>query len=290
MGRHDSTTTQKHETKETGGMTEVQMRKSGRYYWPPDGGEALPSVTTITKNLDKSGGLVGSAVKISATYAVEKVLEWEDLPPDDAIRLIKKQHREEWDFKRDRGSAAHKAIEKWLRADRAGDVEPEVDINMLPYLAGAISFVTEQVEKVGAIETTIFNLTYKYAGTADALVQLNDGNYAIVDWKTGNVYDEQALQVAAYAHGQFIGKPDGTEIPLDRPITRGIVVQLPGDGTYAAHVAQFACGGKCELRKECPPFRAFIGLRSVQKWTDKAKKTSFVDKQTGGGTPQDDAA
>lgn len=267
-------------------MTEVQMRRGGRYYWPPDADTPLelPSVTMITGKLDKSGALAGSAAKITAEYAVEHMLAWENLPTDDAIKDIKKQYRAQWNAKATRGSDAHDAIEQWLRADQeAGDGPPPTvdDIEMLPYVSGAIAFILDWVEKVGYIEASIFNLTYKYAGTCDALVKLNDGTFAIVDWKTGGIYEESSLQLAAYAHGEFIGQPDGTQKPLDFPITKGIVVQVPGDGTYTAYVTEFDCGGLCEPRQECGSFRGFVGLRGIQKWTDLERPKTWVEKRKG---------
>jgi hypothetical protein len=274
-------------------MTEVQMRKYGRYFWPPDDpeGVSLPGVTMITGKLDKSGALSGSAAKITATYAVENMLGWENLPQEDAIKLIKSQYRDEWNGKASRGSKAHSAIADWMVAEKAGDDAPEVaDIEMVPFIAGAAQFVMDNVKKIGAVEATVFNLTYKYAGTFDALCQLTDDTYAIVDWKTGGIYEEASLQLAAYAHAEFIGRPDGTQIALDREITKGIAVQVPGDGTYTAYITEFACGGKCEPRKECAPFRGFVGLRGVQKWEDLTKSKTWVEKRKGAAEPEDDAA
>jgi hypothetical protein len=290
MGRNDSKRTKTQTTKETGGMTEVQMRKSGRYYWPPDDtGNSFPSVTMITGKLDKSGALSGSAAKITATYAVENMLAWENLTPDDAIKQIKAQYRDEWNGKASRGSKAHTAIAEWLVSEKAGDPDFEVsDIDMIPFVAGAAQFVMDNVKKIGAIEQTVFNLTYKYAGTFDALCQLTDGTYAIVDWKTGGIYEETSLQLAAYAHAEFIGRPDGTQTMLSKPITKGIAVQIPGDGTYTAYITEFDCGGKCLPRKECAPFRGFVGLRGVQKWEDLTKPKTWVEKRKG--TTEDTAA
>jgi hypothetical protein len=176
-------------------------------------------------------------------------------------------------------------------AEKAGDDAPEVaDIDMVPFIAGAAAFVMDNVKKIGAVEATVFNLTYKYAGTFDALCQLTDDTYAIVDWKTGGIYEEASLQLAAYAHAEFIGRPDGTQIALDREITKGIAVQVPDDGTYTAYITEFDCGGKCEPRKECAPFRGFVGLRGVQKWEDLTKSKTWVEKRKGAAEPEDDAA
>lgn len=73
------------------------------------------------------------------------------------------------------------------------------------------------------IESTIWSVVHKYAGTADLIGKV-DGKLCVVDWKSSKgkaIYPEYKLQVAAYAkaidemgHG---------------PVESGIIVKLPKD-------------------------------------------------------------
>lgn len=258
-------------------MTEIALRKDGHYPWPPPPGvvEAhYPSVSRIVGLLDKSDALAGSAAKLTAEYAYDEMDSWEGLPRDDAIKRIKSEYRRQWSAKAEIGSAAHHQIATWLATLDDGHPTIELD-ESLPLLSAAMAFIGDRVEKVGGAEITVYNHTYQYAGTADALVRLNTGEIAIVDWKTGRVYPETILQLAAYAHGQTLIH-DGQTKKMDKPITKLIAVHLDADGSYDTYEADLPCGGKCAPRKKCVHFKAFVGLRSMRKWLDETKKTAWT--------------
>lgn len=228
-------------------------RTGRRYHWPPKGPAELvvPSVTTILSQLSKPA-LTNWAAKEVATYAIENILHWQDLPMADALDLLKRAPYRNMTKKGDIGSAVHTAIETWDGQNVVLD-----NLDLLPYVAAAILFLEENVAEVISQEVTIFNRQYLYAGTADAIVELKDGRVAICDWKTGGIYPEVALQLCAYANGEFIGNMDGTETPLPR-IDVGLAVHLPGDNGYTAH--------EVELNPRL--WRTFIALRSIQRWRD----------------------
>ena len=230
--------------------------KTGRrYIWPPNTDKpelVVPSVTTILGQLAKPA-LTNWAAKEVATYAVENILAWQDLPTDDALDLLKRAPYRNMTKKGDLGTAIHTAIDTWIGG------EPTIDnLDLLPYVGAAISFMDDHVEKVVHSEVTIFNRTYKYAGSTDCIVTLKDGRTAIVDWKSGKaVYPEVALQLSGYANGEFIGHDDGTVADLPQ-IDVGIVVHLPGDGTYTSR----------EIELTARLWRTFQALRSIQLWKD----------------------
>ncbi|MFA5636230.1 MAG: hypothetical protein WC977_10025 [Anaerovoracaceae bacterium] len=258
-------------------MTVIPMRRSGYYPWPPPPGVSeaqYPSVSMIVGLLDKSGALAGSAAKITAEYAYDEMDSWEGLPRDDAIKRIKSEYRRQWSAKAEIGSAAHHQIATWLATLDDGPPTIELD-ESLPLLSAAMAFVGDRVEKVGASEVTIWNHTYQYAGTADALVRLNTGEIAIVDWKTGRIYPETILQLTAYAHGETL-LHDGVTKQMDQPITKLIAVHLNADGSYETQEADLPCGGKCAPHKHCAHFKAFTGLRSMRKWLDTAQQTAWT--------------
>jgi len=240
--------------------------KTGRrYVWPPGTDKpelVVPSVTTILGNMNKPA-LVNWAAKEVATYAVDNIPSWENLPPGDAVDLLKRAPYRNMTRKGDIGTAVHAAVEATASE---GDA-PTIDPDLLPYVAGAIQFFEDMVETVLFLEVTIFNRTFEYAGTTDAILILKDGRTAMTDWKTSkNIYPEVALQLQAYAAGEFIGFPDGTTKDLPKADI-GLAVHLPGDTTYTA--------------KEVPLsdrlFRTFVALRTIQSWKDNYEADCFTN-------------
>lgn len=244
-------------------------RTGRRYIWPPNDNPdyVFPSVTTVLNNLNKPA-LPNWAAREVAKYAVENILQWQDLPPDDAVDLLKRAPHRNMKKKGDVGTAVHQVMEAW----KLGET-PELDLDetILPYVAGAAAYLNENVHRIVHVESTIFNTTYQYAGTCDAIVTLKTGPNVIVDWKTSNnVYPEHALQLVAYANGDFIGTPEGEAYDVP-PIDYGHVVHLPGDGTYKAH--------KVPLTDRA--FKTFVALRTLQKWRDDYESDALGDITQG---------
>lgn len=244
-------------------MTGIQIQEglSGRrYQWPPDDPtHVVPSVTTILNNVAKHDWLVPAAGRRVANYAVDNILQWESMPPDDAKKLLAGVARRDWTKKADAGTAAHDAVEAFLNR------EPVVDLDAnLPYLAGALLFLQEHIRRVVHYEQVVYNLTYDYAGRTDLIGITHGGPLAVVDWKTGHTSDEHVLQLNAYAHAEFVGQPDGTRIDLP-PIEAGWIVQLPGDGTYRAYPVEISDRA----------FHTFVAYRTVQKWVDDHQKAAM---------------
>ena len=238
--------------------TQARNHGDGRVYvWPPGIAPTemvVPSVTTILKQLSKGQVLINWAAKCVAEYAVEHILSWQELPPDDAVFLLKGAPKRSMVKAGDKGTAVHTAIDLYI-----GSAEPVIeDLDLLPYVGGALAFLEDLVEQVVESEVTIYNRTYQYAGTTDAICLLKDGRTAIVDWKSGKaIYPDVALQLVGYANGEFIGTDQGEELPLPQ-IDLGIVVHLPGDGTYTAK--------EVELTPRL--WKTFQALRTLQRWRD----------------------
>ena len=79
-----------------------------------------------------------------------------------------------------------------------------------------------------ALENVVYSRKLGCAGTFDAVMEI-DGKLVIVDYKTGGVYDDHAIQLAAYAG--LWGMMNNT-----RPIDTCQVVQIDTvDETYTVH-------------------------------------------------------
>jgi len=246
-------------------------RSGRRYVWPPNTDTpelVVPSVTTILAKMNKPA-LPNWAAKSVAEFAHDYSDQWLDLPRDAAIDMLKRAPWRDRDKCAAIGSAVHHAIE----AHTTGETSM-VDPDLLPFISGALQFLEDLVAQPIHIEATIFNRTYQYAGTCDVIARLVDGRVAVIDWKTSRsgLYPEVALQLVAYARGEFIGNPDGSSEPLP-DIDVGIGVHLPGDATYTAR--------EIELTERA--WRTFTALRSVQKWKDDHENDALGRKVSGGG-------
>jgi hypothetical protein len=244
--------------------------RSGRRYMipdpPPDGDPIeCPSVTTILNNIAKPALVNWSALEV-AKYAYAQREVWHQLEEQAAVDLLKRAPYRDSRKKMNVGSAVHIAIDAHLKAGTQAATEqaPEIDdLDLLPYIAGALRFLDDHVHQVIRSEVTIVNLTYRYAGTVDLWAKLSDGRIAPVDWKTGKrLYPEHGLQVCAYANGEFAVNQDGTRHRL-APADLGIVVHLDGEGGYTAQPV------------ETTPqlFKSFVALRTLQKYRDTLEDT-----------------
>lgn len=257
--------------------------RSGRRYMipdpPPDGPPVeCPSVTTILNNINKPALVNWAALEV-AKYAVETQPSWTGLGDSEAVDLLKRAPYRNSRKKMDIGSAVHIAVDAHIKqGTQAATWEPpEVpDIDLLPYIAGAVRFLDDHVRRIIGSELTFVNLTYRYAGTCDLLAITKDGPLAVIDWKTGKrLYPEVALQLAAYANNEFSVNPDGTRVKHP-PITAAIAVHLDGEGGYTAQPVEL----------DGQLFKTFVALRTLQKWKDTRESTALGDPlPNAGGLP-----
>lgn len=97
---------------------------------------------------------------------------------------------------RDRGTTVHTIVESYKHTKEQLEVVEE----FRPYAKAFYKFVEERKAKIAAQERTIFSQKYKYGGTLDLLVGIDDIDVPlVVDVKTGkDIYGESFLQTAAY--------------------------------------------------------------------------------------------
>lgn len=195
------------------------LTRDERHVYRWNGGEPLPSVTTIIGVVDKSGPLVGWAKKITAEAAVDHRAEiegWVTLSGrDGAVSMLKTVAVAERDRAANRGTEVHTLAEGIARGQ-----EVEIPEELAPYIASYRQFLVDWSPEYLAAEEMVANLMHGYAGTLDGIAKLA-GETWLLDIKTSKgVYAETALQLAAYGNAQFIGRA-GTERrfripPIDR--------------------------------------------------------------------------
>jgi hypothetical protein len=220
------------------------------YTWA---GREFPSVTAIIKGGVPAPFLTQWAAKAAAEYAIANLDRLAALPPGQAVREVKRAPWRQRDQAADLGTAVHAVIE----ADASSHPRPTLPAEARPWVAAFDQFAADHRPAWIASEATVFSRRYGYAGTLDAIVGLTGRpGLVLLDVKTGRgVYPEAALQLAAYAHAEFIGRPDGAEVPLP-PIDSGAVLHLRPAGYQLVPVPV----GQAVLE-------AFLAALAVFRWT-----------------------
>lgn len=173
-----------------------------RYRW--SGGEPMPGTTGILRlqeSLQGGDGLTTWAAKTALDRYIE--LGSEAFHRDTALGAINEA--------RDTGTEIHAAFDALL----GGEPLPPT-ARSLPYYYGIAAFLARYRPEVLAREQMVANLSARFGGTFD-LAAVIDGKVSLIDAKTGKGKPSHALQLASYAAGEFIGKPDDpTQYPLPK--------------------------------------------------------------------------
>jgi hypothetical protein len=152
-------------------------------------------------------------------------------------------------------------IERYLLG---GEVSAE---EQSPYFRAARDFISDWGLGLEAAEATVYNVTYGYAGTMDALMSTDTGRIGVVDWKTRQgkrvsqtkVYETELLQAAAYARAEWILLPNGESVAMPA-VDGGSVVALCEDGFKV---------GRAELPGD---FEAFLAAKYLYDWREGWKE------------------
>lgn len=183
---------------------------------------------------------------LRATYQNDEDIEWE---------LIEKDLKQAWKWQRDDagelGDEVHNAADEMLKVSKG---KPHIfDALMMSHWTmilegqGTISksafqrlqhlqkFLHKHNVVVVETEFTVFNEALGYAGSCD-LAAYVDGVPHIIDIKTSrDVHDETALQITAYARGEYVLTDDGVRDTMpfsddidddERHLIRGGILHL----------------------------------------------------------------
>ena len=122
---------------------------------------------------------------------------WTSMMVEDA----KKAPGEIMEQTREFSNQAHQLIEDWLmyhyRHDRSPDTT--VPIQYAHIMEGFQMWMRDNALTVVATELMVWHSFHEYAGTIDLVVRDQAGDLGIIDLKTGGIYNEAAMQLAAYA-------------------------------------------------------------------------------------------
>ena len=159
------------------------------------GGVDVPSVTTITGQLDKSGALTYWAANCCADYILEQ-LPQTDLTIEAIGSLVesaRKNFRKVSEDALNVGSFVHDAIEHYLKT---GNEPITKDERIISAFLAFLEWKDEHNLETISTETTLYGPCF--AGTADWIGIFNGKKY-VIDWKTSKgLYPEYQYQIAAY--------------------------------------------------------------------------------------------
>ena len=205
------------------------------------------------------------AAKSVATYAVERLVDWRELPAYEAVDLLKRVPWQERDRAAARGSEIHSIIEKMING-----VPFEVERAIEGWVDAAGRFVEQVRPEPALMETTVFNEKHFTAGTFDyrgrlrAFPELGD---CLIDWKTGRgVYNDMAVQiVGGYALGaDYYINSAGVEIEW-KPPDSAAIVHLTDKG-FKIYPIPMHHGFR----------RAFLAALEIRKWEEEGPKLGSV--------------
>jgi hypothetical protein len=191
---------------------EVDLLFDKRLHSYKVGEEIVPSATKVLGVISKPA-LVPWALKMGVEWFEGKVFKDEEssangthvykspLGLDSIIKGIKSAHRQTSTSAINIGTITHDWVEDAINFHIKGGVIPELPTQeeALNSIDAFKAWVQENdIEWISA-EEKLYHRKHKYAGTVDALANIN-GEYCVIDWKTSKaVYPEYHLQVAAYA-------------------------------------------------------------------------------------------
>lgn len=235
--------------------TNARSTENGRFYHR-DGTDFI-SVTSVLKVIH-SDALMGWAVKVTAERAVEMADLLPQLVAADREGVLKTLKGARWvKTAAELGSLVHACVDAYSKGQSMPAYTPEA----APYIHSFLMFAEDHKPKFLYNEATIYNRELNYAGTCDWLGTL-DGRPALTlgDWKSGKaIYPDVALQLTAYAHGEFIDV-DGEEVPLPE-IEEACAVRL-GKSEYEL----------VPVRLSDEAWRSFRAALDLTRWKQEHEK------------------
>jgi len=211
-------------------------------------GAPVPGVTTVLGVMAKPA-LVNAAARVAAAYAGDEWSTLAELPTSERVELIAKAHERKWYGKRERGTRIH-TFGALLAAGTTVDVPEELAGPVDAYARFLDAWDMEPV----ATECPVVHTTYGYAGTFDAIVSSPKlGGVVLLDIKTGGVFKESALQLAAYRNATHY-------------LDAGELETMPA--TVAAYVAKVGPDDVelVPVAADDQTFAAFLYLLAVYRW------------------------
>lgn len=239
------------------------------YDWPPTG-ETFDSVTTIIQGgTPTPWGLQKWFKSVNVRYAVENHKLWLPIAENDpqaAIDLIVGQA----DRDRDKASIRGKDVHDWAEGMVLGTAEGEPPAELAGYVKSFVQFLEDWQPAYEMTEATVYSRSHGYAGTLDWIARIEGHGLVLGDYKTKpdgkTIYGEIALQLAAYRYADFIGLPDGSEVPM--PEVDACLALVIHPSSYEL----------IPVRADEEAHRAFLHVMEVRRFCTQTAKTCLAKK------------
>jgi hypothetical protein len=216
-------------------------------------GRVFPSVTTIISGGTPKPALTPWAAKMTAQWCADNLEEFTRLceqDKNDAVQIAKQAPWKASNKAAVRGSHLHSAAEAHAKGEELPKVPKEAEGMVRSFLR----FVDEYEPTPILTEVKVYNLKYDYAGTLDAIVEI-DGQNILLDYKTGKgIWPEVGLQLAAYRFAEFYLDDDGKKHDLPR---------IDGVGVVHIRPRSYAYYGPDVLTADEEVFKFFRAVRKV---------------------------
>lgn len=233
-----------------------------RYRW--NGGDVLPSVTTVIKLQDTLGG--GDLAAWGARLATEHLLGNLSRTDPAALGLLQAEAIATTKAAANTGTEVHDLVRRVIVGEAIA-----VSPTTAPYLAHFAAFLAAERPEFVAAEELIANLTVGYAGQFDFIARIR-GKTAICDVKTGKAKPTFRLQLAAYQEAEFIGKP-GDPATYPMPVTdAGFVLLLRPTG-YELVPATPTKADRAHFRELAATYH------KARRWADASKATEIEEEE-----------
>ena len=188
-------------------------------------GEEADGVTTVISNGVAKPALVGWAANVTRDYAVD---HWDELAicaPSERIKQLTGARFADRDAAAGRGTQIHQLAHRLAVGE-----EVEVPEALEGHVDAYLQFIREWEPEELFAETVVGSRQHGYMGTLDLICRLGSVTW-LLDFKTtrSGIYPEAALQLAAYAHAEFMVDAEGIEQPLPA-IDRAGCIWLRADG------------------------------------------------------------
>lgn len=255
----------------------------GRVYTHPITGEEFRSVTTILNAASKVA-LEKWKLKTVATFAAQNRQQLASMDEDAAFDLVRSSQFASSGVAAATGEAVHSRFEKlcyvlrdegesqvaeWIVANPAEENLRHVDSMFLEFLD---EFDLRPIH----MEPTILNREFGYAGSADLVAEFrpkSGGKWqrVVADVKSGkSLYGSTSTQCCAYAKGEVILQPDGTETPM--PAIHA---------TLGIHIRPRSWAVK-PLRYDVGVWNVFKSLVVVDRWINFEERQAVGDPLNSG--------
>lgn len=221
-----------------------------------------------------------------------------------AIAWLKDSPYRDRDRKGALGTLVHDAAEAYILGKPFPEWGPDMAPRMEQFMRFLDRHAPDYME--GMVEAPVYNRAERYAGTLDGICTIGGlpcadcqgkgltgqdgrpgivlpaeecrtcrgtgksakGRRVLIDYKTGKgVYPEVALQLAAYRHAEFIGAPDGSEIPMPE-VDACVVLHIPDEGEYQL----------IEVQADEEVFQAFKYVREVFRFMEETSKRVILGR------------